>query len=227
MTARLIDSATAAVIERISDHGTLRVSSDAEIRALLGATLGTIIEIGSLDPPVRDILGRSGLSRQVLYRYFGSKDELLLVTFAAGWRLVAGYIDRLVAAADSPADELRAWIAGVMRQAESAEVGRLTKPFAFTGHRLEQRYPSEYAEARQTLVGSLERIIADGVSAGAFTTDQPDQDALVLYDAVFARQHRYVVLDEVAPVGDVDVLHRFALRAVGARSHSPAASRRT
>ena len=213
----LIDSATASVIERTAARDALRPNSEAEVRAFVAATLDTITEIGSLDPPIRDILRRSGLSRQVFYHYFDSKDDLLLATLAAGWRIVATYVDQRVAAAESPQAKLQAWIAGVMRQAQSSDVSRLTKPFAFTGHRLEPRYPAEYADARRSLVGSLARIIDDGVAAGAFTTDEAHRDALAIYDAVFARQNRYIVLGELATRDDVEALARFALRALGER----------
>lgn len=212
--ANLTDSATAAVRQRIEGSNALRPNSDAEIRALISAALDTVMEIGSLDPSVRDILRRSGLSRQVFYHYFSSKDELLLIMVAAGWRLVAEYIDERVASASSHTDKLTAWIASVMRQAQSASIRSLTKPFTFTGHRLEQRYPAEYADARRTLTRSLATIIDDGVSAGVFMTDQSAADALVIYDAVFARQNRYIVLDQLSSADDVEALSEFSLRAL-------------
>lgn len=217
ITDGLIDSATSLLLDRMNERDARRPNAESEIRALLTATLDTIIEIGSLDPPVRDILARSNLSRQVFYHYFDSKDELLLATFAAGWRTVADYVDDRIATADTHADKLCAWIAGVMRQAQSPRVSRLTKPFAFTGQRLEQRYPDEYAQARGALVGSLTRVLVDGIAAGEFATDQPEQDALALYDAVFARQNRYVMIGRLAGADDVDALYHFALRAVTAR----------
>jgi AcrR family transcriptional regulator len=162
------------------------------------------------------LIGRSGLSRQVFYHYFSSKDELLLTMVAAGWRLVAEYIDERVAAASSPTEQLEAWIAGVMRQAQSASIRSLTTPFTCTGHRLEQRYPAEHADARCTLTRSLATIIDDGVAACVFMTDQSEADAPVIYDAVFARQNRDIVLDQLSSANDVGALSEFSLRALGA-----------
>jgi AcrR family transcriptional regulator len=206
--------ATPLVLQAIVRAGRERASAGSEIRALVDATFDVIATTGSFDPQVRDILERAHLSRQVLYRHFQSKDELLLVVLDESWRIVAAYLARRIARTEGAAARLRAWIDGVMRQAQDPEVSRRTRPFAVTGPRLEARFPNEYAEARRALVELLAGVIQDGIREGVFESRQPDDDALIIHDAVFLRQNRLLVLNSYPTRRTVDDLHDFAMRAL-------------
>jgi AcrR family transcriptional regulator len=202
------------VVQAIVRAGIDRASAATEIRALVDATFDVIATTGSFDPQVRDILARSKLSRQVFYRHFESKDELLLVVLDESWRIVASYLSKRIARTEGASARLRAWIDGVLRQAQDPEASRRTRPFAITGRRLEARFPKEYAEARRTFVEQLTEVIVDGVSEGVFESRHPADDALIIHDAVFLRQNRHLVLGTYPTRKTVDDLHDFALRAL-------------
>lgn len=204
----------ASLIEQVIVRSARRPNADQEVRALVAATFETITESGSLDPQVRAILERSQLSRQVFYSHFASKDELLVVVLDAGWRTVATYTERLVGRATSHDDRLRAWITGIMRPTQDAASRRMTRPFANTGYRLEAAFPEQLGAARRSFVGALTGLIEAGVAAGNYESSAPSDDALVIYDAVFARQNRYLALDVAATDQNIDALHDFALRAL-------------
>ena len=63
-----------------------------ELQRIVDAAYRVIERTGTVDPTLRDILRESGLSTQAFYRYFTSKDELLLVLLDEGGRRLLGYL---------------------------------------------------------------------------------------------------------------------------------------
>ena len=100
-----------------------RAEYEAEMRRIVETTFSLIQRTGSLDPSMRDILAESGISTQAFYRYFASKDELMLVLLDEGRRRLMDTLERRMRRADTPADRLRAWIEGVLAQATNAGGG--------------------------------------------------------------------------------------------------------
>ena len=191
-----------------------RDSGAAEIRALVDATFDVIAATGSLDPPIRDIFDAAHLGRQVFYRHFRSKDELLLVVLDESRHIVASYLAKRIAKVEGARAKLRAWIDGVLRQAQEPEAARRTRPFALTGRRLEAQFPEQYARSQLVLTQLLSEVIRDGLDEGVFASRDPEQDAQIIYDAVFMRQNRHLLLRTVPTRQAGDDLHDFALRAL-------------
>jgi AcrR family transcriptional regulator len=200
--------------QAIERAGRGRGSAEAEIQALVDATFDVIAATGSLDPPIRPILETAQLSRQVFYRHFGSKDELLLVVLDESRQIVAAYLRKRVARAEGPIAKLRAYIDGVLRQAQDAEASRRTRPFAVTGRRLEARFPEQYTRSQLVLTEPLACVIREGVQEGVFESRQTDEDAQIIYDAVFLCQNRHLLLQTTPTRKTVDDIHDFALRAL-------------
>jgi len=191
-----------------------RDSGEAEVRALVDATFEVIAATGSLDPPIRDIFDAAHLGRQVFYRHFRSKDELLLVVLDESRHIVASYLAKRIAKVDGASAKLRAWIDGVLRQAQDPEATRRTRPFAITGRRLEAQFPDQYARSQLVLTQLLTDVIGDGIDEGVFQSRRPEHDAQIVYDAVFMCQNRHLLLRTVPTRQAVDDLHDFALRAL-------------
>jgi AcrR family transcriptional regulator len=191
-----------------------REAGETEIRALVDATFEVIAATGSLDPPIRDIFDAAHLGRQVFYRHFRSKDELLLVVLDESRHIVASYLAKRIAKVDGASAKLRAWIDGVLRQAQDPEAARRTRPFALTGRRLEAQFPEQYARSQLVLTQLLADVIRDGLDEGVFASRDPEQDAQIIYDAVFMRQNRHLLLRTVPTRQAGDDLHDFALRAL-------------
>src|SRR5262249_35581800 len=173
-----------------------------------------IAATGSLDPPIRPILDTAQLSRQVFYRHFSSKDELLLVVLDESRQIVGGYLRKRIARADGASAKLRAYIDGVLRQAQDPEASRRTRPFAVAGRRVEARLPEQYARPERVLTEPLAEVIRGGVGEGVFESRQPDEDAQIIYDAVFLCQNRHLLLRTAPTRKTVDDIHDFALRAL-------------
>ncbi len=212
---RAADGASSSLLQQAIERAAAqRDSGEAEVRALVDATFDVIAVTGSLDPPIRDIFLRAGLGRQVFYRHFASKDELLLVVLDESRQIVAAYLAKRIANAEGAVAKLRAWIDGVMRQAQHPEATRRTRPFAATDGRLVAQFPEEYAGSQLVLTRLLVDVIRDGIEEGVFASRRPAEDAQIIYDAVFLCQNRHLLLRTKPTRKTVDDLHDFAVRAL-------------
>ena len=93
----------------------------AEIRTLLDAALTVMRRDETIDPRVSDIVRTAGLCNQAFYRHFRGKDELLVALLDDGRQRLLATIERRMARADTPADQVRAWIEAVLAQARDPE----------------------------------------------------------------------------------------------------------
>jgi len=200
--------------EAIDRAAAQRESGEAEVRALVDATFDVIAATGSLDPPIRDIFDAAHLGRQVFYRHFRSKDELLLIVLDESRHIVASYLAKRIAKVEGASAKLRAWIDGVLRQAQDPEAARRTRPFALADGRLVARFPVQYAGSQSVLTRLLVDVICDGIEEGVFASSRPTADAQIIYDAVFLCQNRHLLLRTKPTRQTVDDLHDFAVRAL-------------
>jgi AcrR family transcriptional regulator len=200
--------------QAIERAGRGRESAEDEIQALVDATFDVIAATGSLDPPIRPILDGAQLSRQVFYRHFSSKDELLLVVLDESRQIVGAYLRKRMSRVEGASAKLRAYIDGALRQAQDPEARRRTRPFAVTGRRLEARFPDQYASSQAVLTTPLAEVIRDGIRDGVFESRQPETDAQIIYDAVFLCQNRHLLLQTTPTRKTVDDIHGFVMRAL-------------
>jgi AcrR family transcriptional regulator len=153
----------------------------AEVRRLIDAAFAVMRESGDIDPQVRDIVRAAGLSNQAFYRHFASKDALLLAVLADGQHQLVEYLRARVRGAPDAAQQVRAWVTGVMAQARDPHAADATRPFALNGARLADRFPDDLAAARHELVETL----APSVRALGGTR----QDAAFVADLALARMN--------------------------------------
>lgn len=183
-----------------------------EVRRIVDATFDLIERTGELTPSLRDVLAETGLSTQAFYRYFESKDELLLVLLDSGHRALMGYLSHRMARVSRPELEVREWIAGVLAQAADPVAAARTRPFVVDEGRLAARFPAEHQASVDRLAGLLvppllARARADGgaAEAGARRT------ATVVYDVTFGALRRHLAARTTPGPEDVDRLYRFVL----------------
>jgi len=177
-----------------------------EIQRVLEATYRVIERTGDLDPSLRDILKESKLSTQGFYRYFQSKDELLLLLLDDGRRQLVGYLEHRMARARTSEGRVRAWVEGVLAQASSAEAAARTRPFVAQEDRLATAFPEEHQASVDALVDLLR-------------ADVPDRrDAEAIYHVAFGALH--VALRRGAPhtTADTERPVGFCLQGIGGKS---------
>ncbi len=195
-------------------------ATTGEVERLVEAAFRVVAATGVVDPPVRDILAEAGLSTASFYRHFRSKDELMLIVEDEGARMLATYLERRMAREPGPLEQIRAWIAGVLRQAADRRSAERTRPFALVSGTIVSRFPKEHRDMEATFTDSLRRAIEAGVEAGLCRSDDPAFDALTIADCTLGWMSRHLRDRTVPSPALVGQLAGFAYRALGAEPAS-------
>jgi AcrR family transcriptional regulator len=209
----------ASAIEHLADRAiersvaVRRAEYGAEMRRIVDTTFALIERTGSLDPSMREILAETGLSTQAFYRYFSSKDELMLALLDEGRRRLVDTLERRMARATKPADQVRAWIEGVLAQASDATAAARTRPWALSEQRLAELFPREHQASVQLLVDLLRDPVAR-LQGGRGKAGDEDAAGLV-YELTFAVLRDHLVARTEADPRETDALVRFCLRGAG------------
>jgi AcrR family transcriptional regulator len=150
----------------------------SERERILRAAFGLI---GRPDHPavsVQQILDSAGLSTRAFYRHFPSKDELLVTMCRTAADRVAAETAEVIAAADGPAEAMRAWIhhqlAVIYEPRRAAQTAVLSSPEARSAVGFE-RVSHEAWLARRSLLADVLRRGRDAGVLPAVT--DPDADA--------------------------------------------------
>jgi AcrR family transcriptional regulator len=188
---------------------------EREVRRIMEATYELIEQTGTLEPSLRDILARAGLSTQGFYRYFQSKDELMLVLLDEGRRRLVEYLTRRMEAERSPREKVGAWITGVLAQASEPHAAARSRPFVANEDRLAQLFPAEQQASVvmlvDLLVGALSDLVADSEDP-----EQVRRDAEAIYRLTFATLQVHLIRGTRPNAESVGQLTRFCLRGAGA-----------
>jgi AcrR family transcriptional regulator len=208
----------ASAIEHLADRAVERTVAGrraeygAEMRRIVETTFSLIEHTGSLDPSMREILAETGLSTQAFYRYFSSKDELMLALLDEGRRRLVETLQRRMARSDEAPAQVRAWIEGVVAQAGNTTAAARTRPWVLSEQRLAELFPQEQQASVQLLVGLLRDPVArlPGKArrrdAGAETT------ATLIYELTFAVLRSHLVAGTRPDAGENNALVEFCLR---------------
>lgn len=181
-----------------------------EVRRLLDAGLAVMDRCGTASRPrVADIVAEAGLSNDAFYRHFPSKDALVAAILDDGTERLGRYLEHQMAKAASPADQVRAWVAGVLGQADPA-IAATTRAVLWNGSGT-----TGQAAGRHPASATL----ADLLVAPFTALGSPDPTGQAALAAHAALGHLADLLwAEAAPSGaDEDALVAFLLAAVGAR----------
>jgi AcrR family transcriptional regulator len=186
-----------------------------ELERILEATYHVIERTGSVDPTLREILRECGLSTQAFYRYFASKDELLLVLLDDGRRRLVHYLEHRMGQAATAEGRIAAWIEGVLAQATDPEAAARTQPFLANQDRLAEAFPEQQQESVDLLVGLLVVVLAAVPRPGRRRNAEEERDAGAVYHLVFGTMHAHVMARTRPSAAEVDHVVRFCLRALG------------
>jgi AcrR family transcriptional regulator len=181
-----------------------------EIHRVLETTYELIERSGNVDPSLREILAATNLSTQAFYRYFQSKDELLLLLLDDGRRRLVGSLERRMQRAATPEARVRAWIEGVVAQASDARAAGRTKPFVADQDRLAEAFPRE----QQASVDLLVDLLAGAIVALHGSANARD-DAVVVYRAAFGTLRDHLIHGTRPTAAETDHLVEFCLAGIG------------
>ena len=155
-------------------RGRREIATD-EVRRLVEAALVLIQRTGEVEPRVSEIVKEAGLHNQAFYRHFRSKHELLIAVLDQGIGLLASYLRHRMAGAETPSEQVREWLRGILEQALSPEGAEATRPFILARGRLAEAYPDEVRESERQLTTPLREALEEAASP------DPERDAEILY----------------------------------------------
>ena len=181
-----------------------------EYAALVDAFYELARTSGDVDPKVADIVETAGLSNQVFYRHFPSKDALVHAVLEDGWHRLVGYLTHRTAGVDDPLDAIREWIRGVSVQAVDPVAAARSRPFAVHAARLRARFPEAQAESVDRLLATLESLVERAVSTELLPAVAQERVDLVFW-TVFDQMQRDLLTGVTPTTDEIDRRERFCL----------------
>lgn len=194
-----------------------------QVRLMLDAALRLIREKGD-SFTTQELVKEAGVALQTFYRYFATKDELLLAVIAdAMTDACARWAD---AARDlpDPVARLRFYVTAVIEVLDSEGGDGGTAKFVVSTHwRLHRIFPDELAEAEKPFVDLLLGEINAGIKAGLLAPADPEWAAWFIAELVRSVYHYYAYAPQEA--GVQEQLWQFCLAALGGTIRKPRGSR--
>jgi AcrR family transcriptional regulator len=208
-TPHLTGELARRAIERST--GDRRATYEHEIERIIEATYQIIEKTGSFDPSLREILKLTKLSNQTFYRYFQSKDELLVVVLDDGRRQIVDYLKHRMSLTSDPEEQVRTWIEGVLAQAKDPVAASRTRPFVVSPDRLVEAFPDEMRKSRDRLIEILAEAVGGLRNASAVDAWR---DAEAVYHLTFGTLHEHLSRRSAPEADEVEHAVQFALRAL-------------
>lgn len=201
--------ATPGVAERIAQQTLAPRGAEYadEVRRLLDAGLEVMRRGGTeRRPRVADIVAEAGLSNDAFYRHFPSKDALVTAILEDGTARLGRYLGHRMAKADDPEGQVRAWVDGILAQADPA-IAATTRAVLWNGSGASGQAAGRHP-ANQTLAALLVGPFA------ALGSPDPEGQARLAAHAALGRLAD-LLWEKAAPTrGEEDALVTFLLAAV-------------
>jgi len=151
-----------------------RAAYQEEVTRLIQASFKLIRETGNLEPKVSEIVAEAGLSNQIFYKHFRSKDELLLAVLDEGSQILKNYLAHRMVKVGSPEQKICQWVEGMLAQVLNEAAAHATRPFSLSRARLSDLFPAEVASLEAQLTSTLQVAIQQAIDSG----DMPNADAI-------------------------------------------------
>lgn len=163
----------------------------------------------------QELVKEAGVALQTFYRYFASKDQLLLAVFedmiSESCRQYADRARRL----DDPVARIRFYITSTLESLTAKEADASAARFLVATHwRLQRQFPDEIAHAMQPFADLLLTEIEAARRAGSLHTPSPEGDAWFINQLVQSVFHYYACATE-KPIAVGEELWHFCVRALG------------
>ncbi len=209
-------------VERSAAVQRSRTRIAEQVRVMLDAAR-TLIAAKGDEFTTQDLVTEAGVALQTFYRYFSSKDELLLAVIGDA---MADACERWAATAaemPDPLDRVRFLLTTTFERLEGDPHNAAMSRFVVsTRWRLHRQFPKELAEAEKPFVDLLRTEVKAAVEAGLINPPDPQWDSWFLTELVRAVYHFYAFAEH--PEGELDLVKdrmwQFCLSALGGRPKS-------
>ena len=165
-------------------------------------------ETGSAGFTVAQVAARAGVSLKVFYRYFASKDDLLVALLEEDSRLGASLLRASVEAHQDAEAQLRAAVTGVLELITWPGALGYAGVLIREHRRLAESRPEELNRALAPIIDVLTDTLERAVSTGVAAAPQPRRAARTIFALVLVAIHE-VVLDRAEPLEEADFLWAF------------------
>ena len=165
----------------------------------------------------QELVKEARVALQTFYRYFPSKDQLLLAVIEDILaESCAGYEQRARSLSD-PIARLRFYIFSALSALDGAETNPAGPRFITTEHwRLHQLFPEELHEARKPFQDLILREVIAGAEAGLLKPADPEYQAWLITELVTVTFHYYAFAPTVPSAEEVtDRVLTFCLNGLG------------
>lgn len=187
------------------------------MRQLLDAAGRLIVTKGD-EFTTQDLVSEAGVALQTFYRYFASKDELLLAVIGDA---MADACEKWAASAaelPDPLSRLRFYVTSTLHRLDGAGADAARARFVVSARwRLHRDYAMELAEAERPFVDLLRIELESARAAGLLNPSDPESDSWLV--AALARSVFHFYAFAAAADGELELvtenLWRFCLTALG------------
>jgi TetR/AcrR family transcriptional regulator len=177
-----------------------------QVRLMLDAAHRLIRDKGG-EFTTQDLVAEAGIALQTFYRYFGSKDELLLAVIGDAMTEACDRWVTDVAEIPDPLERLRFFITAPLEQFRGERDEAAAMRFmVFTHWQLHRLFPNELAEAVKPFAELLLGEINVAADAGLLHSRNPQWDAWLIVELLRSVYHHYAyavqVDDDMTVVGE-------------------------
>jgi TetR/AcrR family transcriptional regulator len=162
------------------------------------------------------VIQEAGVALQTFYRYFGSKDQLLLALIGVLIKEHCNVLEESAQPFDDPATRLEIYIRLTLAPLHTAD-GLASARFITSEHwRLHQTCPAEEWAATQPVSDLIRHELEAGSAAGTLSPRNPERDAWLMTKTIIGAYHHYAFQpdDPAMATLDDDVCF-FCIAAVG------------
>jgi AcrR family transcriptional regulator len=194
-----------------------------QVRLMLDAALRLIREKGD-GFTTQELVKEAGVALQTFYRYFASKDELLLAVIADAMTDACARWETAARELPNPIARLRFYVTTIIDVLDGEGGDGGTAKFVVSTHwRLHRIFPEELAEAEKPFVELLLSEINAGVEAGLLAPANPEWAAWFIAELVRSVYHYYAYAPREADVKER--LWQFCLTGLGGTTRKSRAGR--
>ena len=186
---------------------------------MLDAARRLIAVKGDDEFTTQELVAEAGVALQTFYRYFASKDELLLAIIGDAMTEACGRWVEAAADLPDPLARLRFYLTATLERLAADGEGSDTAAMRFvvsTHWRLHRLFPKQLAEAEKPFVDLVLGEVNAAVTAGLLNPPDPEWDTWFVAHLVRSVYHYYAYADKQGD--DVEVmkenLWRFCLTAL-------------
>jgi TetR/AcrR family transcriptional regulator len=204
-------------VERSAAVQRSRLRIAEQVRVMLDAARRLIQAKGD-EFTTQELCAEAGVALQTFYRYFASKDELLLAVIGDAMNDACEYWVEQGAKLPDPLARLRYYITSTLERLGGDGSDAATARFIVsTRWRLHRNYAKELAEAEKPFVDLLRVEVDAAIEAGLLDPPDPDWDPWFIAELARSVFHFYAFAPH--PEGELEIvkerLWRFCLNALG------------